>query len=168
MPEARDRLLRPGNDADQMLKRLWRSSGSIRIGSDESPVALVLNTASPVVTTRPRAPVRNLYRRYWGNENRAASGRRGRILPCCYPRKPLQDITSLVRVLFPLLSLCNKFDFEIFVFVKLSRCVREYLNLILTNHSFISPNIIIMFYLWFIYRINCSSSKVFSFEIKLN
>lgn len=104
MPEARDRLLRPGNDAEEMFKRRRRSSGSIQIQSDESPL---VNTgiASVVVTPargsgRRRRLRRNLYR-YSGGENREV-GRRvsRRVLPSWYPRKPLQDITTVVRVSF--------------------------------------------------------------------
>ncbi|KAF1001649.1 protein POLYCHOME-like isoform X2 [Apium graveolens] len=105
MPEARDRLLRPGNDAEEMFKRRRRSSGSIHIQSDESPVVntgTASHGTSRVAATPARGSVRrrirrNLYR-YSGGENREV-GRRvsRRVLPHWYPRKPLQDITAVVR-----------------------------------------------------------------------
>lgn len=110
MPEARDRLLRPGNDAEEMFKRRRRSSGTILIQSDESPLVNT-GTASQGPSGAAATPARgrgrsrsrlrrNLYR-YSGGENREA-GRRvsRRVLPYWYPRKPLQDITTVVRVSF--------------------------------------------------------------------
>lgn len=104
MPEARDRLLRPGNDAEQLFNRLRRSGGSSEIRSDDSPV-FSTGTAGPSAVAAARATAsarrrRSLYR-YQGGENRQA-GRRvsRRVLPYWYPRRPLQDITAIVRVSF--------------------------------------------------------------------
>ncbi|WOH06505.1 hypothetical protein DCAR_0625933 [Daucus carota subsp. sativus] len=101
MPEARDRLLRPGNDAEQLFNRLRRSSGSSEIRSDDSPVVST-GTAGPSAVAAARATAsarrrRNL-NRYSGGENRQV-GRRvsRRVLPYWYPRRPLQDITAIVR-----------------------------------------------------------------------
>lgn len=106
MPEARDRLVKPGNEAEEMFKRRRRSSGTIEIRSDDPPIVnsgTALNGPSGVAATPARGSARrrrNLYR-YSGGENREV-GRRvsRRVLPSWYPRKPLQDITTVVRVLF--------------------------------------------------------------------
>lgn len=104
MPEARDRLVKPGNEAEEMFKRRRRSSGSIQIRSDESPIVDTTTASqgpSGVAATPARGigrrRCRNLYR-YSGGENRQV-GRRvsRRVLPSWYPRKPLQDITTVVR-----------------------------------------------------------------------
>ncbi|KAK1366231.1 3,9-dihydroxypterocarpan 6A-monooxygenase [Heracleum sosnowskyi] len=100
MPEARDRLVKPGNEAEEMFKRRRRSSGTIEIRSDES---LIVNTGtassgpSGVAARGSGRRRRNLYR-YSGGENREV-GRRvsRRVLPSWCPRKPLQDITTVVR-----------------------------------------------------------------------